>query len=579
METANIQSVVENNIVSVALMNIQPSSYNPRKHFDEVSLAELAESIRQQGVLQPIGVRPIADTDRFEIVFGERRYRAALMAELTEISAVILHVSDETAAEMAVTENLQRKDVTPIEEANAYQKLIDSGRHDVQSLTVQFGKTEAYIRTRLKFVSLIPEIALLLEQDEITISVASEICRYGEEIQKEVYYKHLKDSDSMLYDCWRGLKAAEVAKFIERDFTTDLSRYAFDKTLCASCPHNTNNMMLFCEGGCGNCANRACLVEMNTSHLTEKAMRLMEQHPAVPLCHESYNYNEAVIDRLTAMGYEVESLKTYATKYPESPQAPQKEDYDTTEEYEDAEKDYGQELNGYTEKCEAIRTRSEAGEISLYLRIESNDITLCYVANTATTVNGTATEMPLSPIEKLEKQDKRNKEIALEKTVEDTKKRILEVDMSERKFGQDEEKMVYFFLLSSLRKEHFNEVGIEDKGSYYYLTSEDKMRIIENLTAKQKAVIRRDYLIANFKDAFGNNATASLLLGFAQKHMPEELANIQDGYNEVYEKRHQRIKEKKAALQEQATQEAEQPDEPQPEAEAQTEPQTEEIAA
>lgn len=95
--------------------------------------------------------------------------------------------------------------------------------------------------------------------------------------------------------------------------------------------------------------------------------------------------------------------------------------------------------------------------------------------------------------------------------------------MSERKFGQDEEKMVYFFLLSSLRKEHFNEVGIEDKGSYYYLTSEDKMRIIENLTAKQKAVIRRDYLIANFKDAFGNNATASLLLDFAQSICPKNL--------------------------------------------------------
>ena len=167
METANIQSVVENNIVSVALMNIQPSSYNPRKHFDEVSLAELAESIRQQGVLQPIGVRPIADTDRFEIVFGERRYRAALMVELTEISAVILHVSDETAAEMAVTENLQRKDVTPIEEANAYQKLMESGRYDVQSLAEQFGKNENYIRTRLKFVSLIPEIAELLKRTKL----------------------------------------------------------------------------------------------------------------------------------------------------------------------------------------------------------------------------------------------------------------------------------------------------------------------------------------------------------------------------------------------------------------------------
>ena len=69
------------------------------------------------------------------------------------------------------------------------RQLIDSGRHDVQCLTVQFGKTEAYIRTRLKFVSLIPEIAVLLEQDEITISVASEICRYGEEIQREDVYK------------------------------------------------------------------------------------------------------------------------------------------------------------------------------------------------------------------------------------------------------------------------------------------------------------------------------------------------------------------------------------------------------
>lgn len=182
---------------------------------------------------------------------------------------------------------------------------------------MQFGKTEAYIRTRLKFVSLIPEIAVLLEQDEITISVASEICRYGEEIQREVYDQHLKEG--VQYNSWRGMKASEVAQSIERQYTADLNRYSFDKTLCLSCPHNTNNMMLFCEGSCGNCANRACLVEMNTSLLTEKAMRLMEQHPAVPLCHESYNYNEAVVDRLTAIGYEVESLKPMQRNTPNAP--------------------------------------------------------------------------------------------------------------------------------------------------------------------------------------------------------------------------------------------------------------------
>lgn len=582
MEMTAIQSVEKNNAL-VALANVQPSNYNPRKNFDEASLAELSESIRQQGVLQPIGVRPIED-NRFEIVFGERRYRAALMAGLEEIPAIVMEISDETAEEMAVTENLQRKDVTPIEEANAYQKLIDSGRHDVQSLAVQFGKNENYIRTRLKFVSLIPEIAQLLEQDEITISVATEICRYGEDIQREVYNKHLREG--IQYNSWRGMKASDVARNIERQYTTDLDRYAFDKTLCLSCPHNTNNMMLFCEGGCGNCANRTCLAEMNASYLTEKAVRLMEERPDLSLCHESHNYNETVVERLTAMGYEVVSLDYYAKAYPEQPEAPRKDDYETDEEYEHAQSEYEQDLNGYMEKCEEIRTRSEAGEITLYFRIGNNDIVLCYIKNStlaAVGADGTPQVQTLSPVEKLEKQDKRNKEIALEKTVEDIKKQILEVDMSDRKFGQDEDKMIYFFLLPFLRREHFEAVGIsEEKTAYHHLTDEEKMNIIANLTGKQKAIIRRDFLIANFKNASGSNATASLLLDFAEKHMPEELAAIKNGHNEVYEKRHQRIEEKKAVLlvQEKAKQEAEQPDEPQPEAEVHTEeiPQ-EEIAA
>ena len=580
METMNnIQSVTERNITMVALASIQPSGYNPRKNFDEASLAELAESIRQQGVLQPIGLRPMED-NCFEIVFGERRYRAAQIAGLEEIPAVVMDISDETAEEMAVTENLQRKDVTPIEEANAYQKLIESGRHDVQSLAVQFGKNESYIRTRLKFVSLIPEIARLLEQDEITISVASEICRYGEDIQKDVYETHLKDG--VRYNSWRGLKASEVAKNIEQNYTTDLERYSFDKTLCLSCPHNTNNMMLFCEGGCGNCANRTCLAEMNASHLTENAVQFVEQYPTVSLCHQEYNYNETVVERLTAMGYEVVELKNYAVAYPQTPVAPEKEEYDTTEEYEEAHMKYEQDFSDYMERCKTIHEKAEAGEITLYIRIEQKEIVLCYLTNAASNANGT-TEKTLSPVEKLDKQDKRNKEIALEKTVEDTKKQILEVDMSETKFGQDEDKMIYFFLLSSLRKEHYAEVGIECEETYHYLTDEEKMNIIANLTAKQKAVIRRDFLIANFKGAYGSNAIATLLLGFAEKHMPEELATIKNGHNEVYEKRHQRIEEKKAVLlvQEQARQEAGEAEEVQPEElpQPEVELQTEEVAA
>ena len=540
MEATLNQTAVKD-ITMVAISAIRPNGFNPRKHFDETSLNELAESIRQQGILQPVTVRPIADSNDYELVFGERRYRAATIVGMQEIPAIINDLSDEEAEEIAITENLQRKDVTPMEEANAYQRLMESGRHDLSSLSVQFGKSEAYIRTRLKFASLIPEIATLLETDEITVSVASEICRYGEDIQREVYEQHLKED--VTYSSWRGQKASEIAGNIERQYTADLERYSFDKTLCLSCPHNTNNMSLFCEG-CGKCANRTCLAEMNASYLVDKALQVLAENPTATFGHNTYNYNLTAVERLKAMGHEVVGDIPYGTAYPRQPEAPEKEDYDNEEAYEAACGDYVQEQSDYEEKCAEIHRQSENGEISLYVRIGSNDITLCYAKKNSDT---DSTEQPLSPVEKLEKQDRRNKEIAVEKTIEDTKKQILNIDVAEAKFGADEDRMVYFFLLSSLRKENFAQVGLSEE-HMPYLSDKEKMDIIANLTAKTKAVIRRDYLIAQFKDASRNSATAELLLDFARKHMPDELAEIEDGYNQIYEKRHQRLEERKAAI-------------------------------
>lgn len=540
MEATFNQTAVKD-ITMVAISAIRPNNFNPRKHFDTEGLNELADSIRQQGMLQPVTVRPAADRNGYELVFGERRYRAATIVGMQEIPAIISDLSDEEAEEIAITENLQRKDVTPMEEANAYQRLMESGRHDLSSLSVQFGKSETYIHTRLKFASLIPEIATLLETDEITVSVASEICRYGEDIQREVYEQHLKED--VTYSSWRGMKASEIARGIERQYTADLDHYCFDKTLCLSCPHNTNNMTLFCEG-CGKCANRTCLAEMNASHLVEKALQVLTENPTATLGHTNYNYNLTAVERLMAMGHEVENAMPYGTTYPRQPEVPEKENYENGEAYEAACSDYEQKQSDYEEKCAEIQRQSENGEISLYVQIGSNDITLCYAKKSS---NMDGTEQPLSPVEKLEKQDKRNKEIAIEKTIEDTKKQILNIDVAEAKFGADEDRMIYFFLLSSLRKENFALLGISEEHSPY-LKDEDKMNIIANLTAKVKAVIRRDYLIAQFKDAYRNNATADLMLDFARKHMPDELAEIESGYSQIYEKRHQRIEERKAAI-------------------------------
>ena len=546
MKTKTNQSAAERNITMVALANIQPSGFNPRKRFDEAALYELAESIKQQGVLQPVTVRPVADTDRYEIVFGERRYRASVIAGMEEMPVIIAELSDETAEEMAITENLQRKDVTPVEEAAAYQKLIESGRHTVQTLAVLFGKNENYIRTRLKFNALIPEIAALLDADELTISVAAEICRYGEDIQREVYEKHLQDEGT--YNSWRGLKAADVARRIEQNFTTDLQFYHFDKTECATCAHNTNNLLLFCDGGCGHCANRTCLAEMNASFLMERAVQIMRNQPTVSLCRDRYSTNETVVERLAASGYEVETLERY-TAFPNFPKEPKAENFNDPERYGEARRRYEQQWADCTEQEEEISRRSETGEITVYAKIGQKEIDFCYVENVteAQGTDGTAAAAPLSPVQKLEKQDERNKEIALERTVEDTKKQILAADITGGKFSADEEKILYFFMLSHLREEHFTTAGITEEGKRY-LTDEDKMNIVANLTVKIKTIIRRDYLIANFRSAYGNNTEASLLLDFARKHMPEALATIENEYNGVYEKRHQRIEEKKAVL-------------------------------
>lgn len=146
----------------VELSLIDKSSFNPRKKFDEEALYELSESIKKQGVLQPIKIRPASATNRYEIVFGERRYRAALIAGLEKIPAMISSMTDE-AEDAAIVENLHRKDVAPLEEAEAYSRLIEKGRDDIDSLVVKFGKKKEYVKGRLQLLNLIADFRELLD--------------------------------------------------------------------------------------------------------------------------------------------------------------------------------------------------------------------------------------------------------------------------------------------------------------------------------------------------------------------------------------------------------------------------------
>jgi ParB family chromosome partitioning protein len=134
---------------------IRANPHNPRRNFAESELEELAASIRERGIIQPIVVRPTSRrTDSFEIIAGERRWRAAQRAALHDVPVVVLEVSDAEALELAIIENVQRTDLNPLEEATGYQALIDEYRHNQEAIARIVGKSRSHVANTLRLLKL-----------------------------------------------------------------------------------------------------------------------------------------------------------------------------------------------------------------------------------------------------------------------------------------------------------------------------------------------------------------------------------------------------------------------------------------
>ena len=144
---------IANNKISIS--SIIPNKYQPRKNFDKNSLEELTASIRERGIIQPIIVRASEDSnDKYELIAGERRWQAAQNAGLHEVPAVILNVDNLKSLEFAIVENVQRKDLNPIEEAEGYQRLINEFNYDQDKVAKFIGKSRAHISNCIRLLSL-----------------------------------------------------------------------------------------------------------------------------------------------------------------------------------------------------------------------------------------------------------------------------------------------------------------------------------------------------------------------------------------------------------------------------------------
>jgi ParB family transcriptional regulator, chromosome partitioning protein len=160
---------------SLRVGSLQPGKYQPRTQMDSASLEELAASIRVQGLMQPILVRPLGDTlgeDRFEIIAGERRWRAAQMAGLTEVPTLIREIPDESALAMALIENIQREDLNPLEEAQGLQRLIDEFSMTHQQAADAVGRSRPAASNLLRLLQLVAPVQDMLMRNDIDMGHA-----------------------------------------------------------------------------------------------------------------------------------------------------------------------------------------------------------------------------------------------------------------------------------------------------------------------------------------------------------------------------------------------------------------------
>lgn len=267
----------------IPLAEIEVSELNPRKQITQASLKELASSIREHGVLQPILVQEIADAGkgeaRYRIIAGERRFRAAKEAGISEIPATVRVFDEAQVFSVQLVENLQREDVHPLDEALGFERMKEGLQLSIKDLAQKLGKDARYIARRLALTQLIPEAKRDFRQEKITLAHALEICRLAPEIQAEALaacYETTsvfnQETNSLEFVPNKELPARHVRylqEWITQNVHLNLSRAPFqlddpnlreDGLTCLECPERSgHNRALFADiKDADTCLNRNC---------------------------------------------------------------------------------------------------------------------------------------------------------------------------------------------------------------------------------------------------------------------------------------------------------------------------------
>lgn len=245
------------NFKEISIKKIKPSPNNYRKPTKE-AMKDLIESIKSKGVIQPILVRPLNGNGTFEIVAGHRRYTAALEAGLKEMPAIIRALSDEDALELQVIENSQREDPNPMEEAWGFKKLLDLGKHTIDTLADKIKCSLKYVTGRLNLLNLPKDAQKKIMDEEISIGHAMLLTRLKNPVQQKELLEAIIEENLSVKD----------AKDALENFSHDISNAVFDTAECEKCPYlSRNQTILFPElKESSECMDEKCYMKKTREH-------------------------------------------------------------------------------------------------------------------------------------------------------------------------------------------------------------------------------------------------------------------------------------------------------------------------
>lgn len=333
MQTRNIQVASVRNI---PLTDITPSSLNPRKTFDQDALLELSENIKENGLIQPITVRktPKGCETKYEIVCGERRYRASQMAGLTEIQCIIKELDDKKAFAAMIIENLQRKDVDPLEEAAAFHKLFTEGTMQVKEIAKILGKSSSYVVSRIQLNNVLPEYIPLLRNGNIYLNQLIEIAKLTKE-QQEVLFRDCFTEASIARWPLKYITIDILHQWIDEHVMQYLDTAAFplaDASFscgkdCEGCPFNTKNKPeSYGDTARPRCMDMKCFRQKSLENVFRIAKGL-----DMPVVYQGEG-NEEIVKAATEYGLKLQNMT--GRSYVMCPVEPDKASFSDEEVYE-----------------------------------------------------------------------------------------------------------------------------------------------------------------------------------------------------------------------------------------------------